>query len=147
MRLRNVPVQDQERELPKIMAETYSSTGRYNLDGPGMEAEDTPFDMNERVTVLQDLQEFCDNNTFANTASSGIRDVPVTSTGWIPKLGDLVREKNAVKKEFGRAPVPCLGIHGTRIVILPPLPGSKENRFFSIDNVNLHHVADSAQQT
>ncbi|KAJ1210982.1 hypothetical protein NDU88_006344 [Pleurodeles waltl] len=31
MRLRDVPQQDQERELPKIMAETYSSIGRDSL--------------------------------------------------------------------------------------------------------------------
>ncbi|KAJ1210646.1 hypothetical protein NDU88_006008 [Pleurodeles waltl] len=73
------------------------------------------------------------------------------SLGWIPKVGDLVREKVAVKKkEFCpsyHAPVPVLGIHGTRTVILPPLAGAKENRFVSINNVKLHHVADPAQPT
>ncbi|KAJ1152642.1 hypothetical protein NDU88_005417 [Pleurodeles waltl] len=79
-----------------------------------------------------------------------IKDVPITPTGWIPKVGDLVREKVAVKKEFGpsyRAPVPVLGIHGTRTVILLLLAGAKENRFVSIDNVKLHHVTDPTQQT
>ncbi|KAJ1216523.1 hypothetical protein NDU88_004124, partial [Pleurodeles waltl] len=31
MRLHDVPQKDQERELPKIIAETYSSIGRYSL--------------------------------------------------------------------------------------------------------------------
>ncbi|KAJ1200971.1 hypothetical protein NDU88_004789 [Pleurodeles waltl] len=83
-------------------------------------------------------------------ASTGIKDVPVTPTGWIPRAGALVREKVTVKKEFGpsyRTQVPVLGLHGTRTVILPPLAGAKENRFVSIDNVKPHHVADPAQQT
>ncbi|KAJ1135286.1 hypothetical protein NDU88_001726 [Pleurodeles waltl] len=108
------------------------------------------FDINDRVTVLQELQQFCEDDSSKRAASTGIKDVPVTPTGWIPRVGDLVREKVAVKKEFGpsyRAPVPVLGIHGTRTVILPPLPGAKENRFVSIDNVKLQHVADSTQQT
>ncbi|KAJ1180031.1 hypothetical protein NDU88_005256 [Pleurodeles waltl] len=120
------------------------------IDGPGVEAADTPFDINDRVTVLQDLQQFREDNSSASAASTGIKDVPVTPTGWIPRIGDLVREKVAVKKEFGpsyRAPVRVLGVSGTRTVILPPLQGTKENRFVSIDNVKLQHVADSAQQT
>ncbi|KAJ1152867.1 hypothetical protein NDU88_005641 [Pleurodeles waltl] len=106
------------------------------------------FDINERITVLQELQQFRDANASASAASLGIKDVPITSTGWIPKVGDLVREKYGVKKEFCpsyRAPVPVLGIHDTRTVILPLLPSSKENRL--VDNVRLHSVADSAQQT
>ncbi|KAJ1129011.1 hypothetical protein NDU88_007382 [Pleurodeles waltl] len=121
-----------------------------DLEVPGVEAVDTPFDINDCVTVLQDLQQFYDDNAPANAASFGIRGVPVTSTGWIPKLGDLVREKIIVKKELGpsyRAPVPVLEIHGARTMILPQLPGSKENRFVSIDNVKLHHVAYPAQKT
>ncbi|KAJ1108314.1 hypothetical protein NDU88_005690 [Pleurodeles waltl] len=121
-----------------------------DLDGPGVEAADTPFDINDRVTVLQDLQQFREDNSSASAASTGIKDEPVTSTGWIPRIGDLVREKVAVKKEFGpsyRAPVPVLGVSVTRTVILPPLQGAKGNRFVSIDNVKLQHVADSAQQT
>ncbi|KAJ1177411.1 hypothetical protein NDU88_002666 [Pleurodeles waltl] len=121
-----------------------------DLDGPGMEAAETPFDINDRVTVLQELQQFCEDKSSKSAASTGIKDVPVTSTSWIPRGGDLVREKIAVKKEFGpsdRAPVPVLKIHGTRTVILPPLPGAKENCFVSIDNVKLQHVADSAQPT
>ncbi|KAJ1218558.1 hypothetical protein NDU88_006136 [Pleurodeles waltl] len=120
------------------------------INGPGVEAADTPFDINDRVTVLQDLQQFRSDNAYANAASFGIRDVPVRSTGCIPKLGDLMHEKIVVKKEFGpshRAPVLVLGIHGTRTVILLPLPGSKENPFVSIYNVKLHHVANTAQQT
>ncbi|KAJ1180193.1 hypothetical protein NDU88_005415 [Pleurodeles waltl] len=96
-----------------------------DLDGPGVEAAETPFDINDRVTVLQELQQFREDNSSESAASTGIKDVPVTSTGWIPRVGDLVHEKYAVKKEFGpsyRAPVPVLGIHGTRTVILPPLP-------------------------
>ncbi|KAJ1188683.1 hypothetical protein NDU88_005442 [Pleurodeles waltl] len=103
-----------------------------------MEAVETPFDINERV--LQELQQFCDNDTSTSAASTGIKDVPVTPTGWIPKVGDLVREKVAVKKEYGpsyRAPAPVLGIHGTITVILPPLVGAKENLFVSIDNVKV----------
>ncbi|KAJ1153135.1 hypothetical protein NDU88_005898 [Pleurodeles waltl] len=121
-----------------------------DLDGPGVEAADTPFDIKDRVTVLQDLQQFREDNSSASAASSGIKDEPVTPTGWIPRIGDLVREKVTVKKEFGpshRAPVPVLGISGTRTVILPPLHRAKGNRFVSIDNVKLQHVADSAQQT
>ncbi|KAJ1191405.1 hypothetical protein NDU88_000721 [Pleurodeles waltl] len=121
-----------------------------DLDARGVEAADTPFDINEHVTVLQDLQQFHYDNPSANAASSGIRDVPVTSTSWIPRLGDLVCEKIAVKKELGpsyRSLVPVLGIHGSRTVILPQLPDSKENRFVSIDNVKLHHVANLAQKT
>ncbi|KAJ1212480.1 hypothetical protein NDU88_000139 [Pleurodeles waltl] len=121
-----------------------------DLDGPGVEVSETPFDINERTTVLQELQQFCDGNTSSSAASLGIKDVPITSTDWIPKIGDLVSEKVAVKKEFGPSyhpPVPVLGIHGTRTVILPPLPGSEENRFVSIDNVKFHHVANPAQQT
>ncbi|KAJ1115931.1 hypothetical protein NDU88_004151 [Pleurodeles waltl] len=117
--------------------------------GPGMEEAETPFDINERVTVLQELQQFRDDNASASAASTGIKDAPVTPTGWIPKVGDLVREKVAGKKEFGpsyRAPVPVLGIYGTRTVILPPLAGAKDNRFVSIDNVKLHQVANPAQQ-
>ncbi|KAJ1096167.1 hypothetical protein NDU88_001311 [Pleurodeles waltl] len=121
-----------------------------DLDGPRVEAPERPFDINEPVTVLQELQKFCDDNASASAASTGIKDVPVTPTGWIPKVGDLVREKVAVKMEFGpsyRAPVPVLGIHCTRTVILPPLVGAKKNCFVSIDNVKLHHVSDPAQQT
>ncbi|KAJ1186872.1 hypothetical protein NDU88_003652 [Pleurodeles waltl] len=121
-----------------------------DLDGPGVEAADTPFDINDCVTVLQDLQQFREDNSSASAASTGIKDEPVTPTGWIPRVGDLVREKVAVKKEFGpsyRAPVPVLGVHGTRTVILLPLQGAKGNHFVSIDNVKLQHVADSAQQT
>ncbi|KAJ1096318.1 hypothetical protein NDU88_001461 [Pleurodeles waltl] len=121
-----------------------------DLDGPCVELADTPFDINERVTVLQDLQQFCDDNASASASSFGIRDAPRTPTRWVPKDGDLVREKIAVKKEFGPsycAPVPVLGLHGTRTVILPQLPGPKESRFVWIDNVKLHHVADTAQQT
>ncbi|KAJ1194767.1 hypothetical protein NDU88_004053 [Pleurodeles waltl] len=95
-----------------------------DLDGPGVEAAETPFDINERVTVLQELQQFPDDNDSAGAASTGIKDVSVMPTGCIPKIGDLVREKVAVKKEFGpfyRPLVPVLGIHGTRTVILPPL--------------------------
>ncbi|KAJ1088591.1 hypothetical protein NDU88_001748 [Pleurodeles waltl] len=120
------------------------------IDGPGVEAADTPFDINDRVTVLQDLQQFREDNSSASAASSGIKDEPVTPAGWIPRIGDLVREKVAIKKEFGpsyRAPVPVLGVSGTRTVILPPLHGAKGNRFVSIDNFKLQHVADSAQQT
>ncbi|KAJ1128229.1 hypothetical protein NDU88_006608 [Pleurodeles waltl] len=121
-----------------------------DLDCPGMEAAETPFDINERVIVLQELQQFCDDKSSKSAASTGIKDMHVTSTGWIPRVGDLVLEKVTVKKEFGpsyRAPVLVLGIHGTRTVILPPLAGAKENRFVSIDNVKLHHVADPAQPT
>ncbi|KAJ1100006.1 hypothetical protein NDU88_005096 [Pleurodeles waltl] len=132
-------------QMTLIVCDSY-----YYLNGLDMEVAETPFDVNEFVTVLQDFQQLCDDNTSASAASLGIRDVPVTSTGWIPKVEDLVREKIAVKKEFGpsyRAPVPVLGIHNTRAVILPLLPGSKENRFPPIDNVKLHHMADPAQQT
>ncbi|KAJ1139369.1 hypothetical protein NDU88_005743 [Pleurodeles waltl] len=121
-----------------------------DLDGPGVEAAETPFDINERVTVLQELQQFRDDNSSKCATSKGIKDVPVTTTGWIPRVGDFVCQKVAVKKEFGlsyRAPVPVLGIHCTRTVILPHLSGAKENRFVSIDNVKLHHVADPAQLT
>ncbi|KAJ1150936.1 hypothetical protein NDU88_003723 [Pleurodeles waltl] len=121
-----------------------------DLDAPGVEAAETPVDINERVTVLRELQQFCDDNSSISAASTGIKDVPVTSTGWIPKVGDLLHEKVALKKEFGpsyRALVPVLGIHGTRTLILPPLAGAKENCLVSIDNVKLHHVADPAQLT
>ncbi|KAJ1127199.1 hypothetical protein NDU88_005602 [Pleurodeles waltl] len=117
------------------------------VQGRGVEAAETPFDINECATVLQELQQFRDNNAFA--ASVEIKEVPITSTGWIPKAGELVSEKSAVKKEFGPSylvPVPVLGIHGIRIVILPLLPVLKKC-FVSIDNVKLHHVADPAQQT
>ncbi|KAJ1081595.1 hypothetical protein NDU88_001774 [Pleurodeles waltl] len=70
-------------------------------NGPGMEAAETPFDIKERVTILQELQQFSDDNSSISAASTGIKDVPVTSTGWIPRVGDLVREKVTVKKEFG----------------------------------------------
>ncbi|KAJ1174415.1 hypothetical protein NDU88_006237 [Pleurodeles waltl] len=103
-----------------------------------------------RVTVLQDLQQFCDYNTSASATSTGIEDAPVTPSGWIPKVGDLVRQKVAVKKEFGPsycAPVPVFGIHSSRTVVLPPLACAKEKRFVSIDNVKLHHVANPTQQT
>ncbi|KAJ1213742.1 hypothetical protein NDU88_001373 [Pleurodeles waltl] len=119
-----------------------------DLDAPGMVAAETPFDIKERLTVLQELQQFCDDKSSASAATLGIRDLAKTSTGWIPNIGDLVREKIAVKKEFGpsyRAPVSVLGIKGTRTVILPPLSGSKSNRFISIDEIKLHHVADSSQ--
>ncbi|XP_078516758.1 uncharacterized protein LOC144781666 [Lissotriton helveticus] len=57
---------------------------------------------------------------------------------WIPKIGDLIRERIAVKKEFGpsyRKAVPVLAVSGTRSVVLPPLAGKKENRVVSIDLV------------
>ncbi|KAJ1134790.1 hypothetical protein NDU88_001237 [Pleurodeles waltl] len=119
-----------------------------DLDAPGMVAAETPFDIKERLAVLQELQQFRDDKSSATAAILGIRDLAKTSTGWIPNVGDLVREKIAVKKEFGpsyRAPVPVLGIKGTRTVILPPLSGSKSNRFISIDDIKLHHVANSSQ--
>ncbi|KAJ1168866.1 hypothetical protein NDU88_000779 [Pleurodeles waltl] len=72
-----------------------------DLDGPGVEAAETPFDINDCVTVLQELQQFCEDNSSKSAASTGIKEVPVTPTGWIPRVGDLVREKVAVKKEFG----------------------------------------------
>ncbi|XP_069097016.1 uncharacterized protein [Pleurodeles waltl] len=102
------------------------------------------------VGAFKELQQFREDYSSKSAASTGIKDVPVTPTGWIPRVRDPVREKVAVKKEFGssyRAPVPVLGIHGTRTVILPPLPGGKEKRFVSIDNVKLQHVADSTQPT
>ncbi|KAJ1180653.1 hypothetical protein NDU88_005873 [Pleurodeles waltl] len=119
-----------------------------DLDAPGMVAAETPFDIKERLTVLQELQQFCDDKSSASAANLGIRDLAKTSTGLIPKVGDLVREKIAVKKEFGpsyRAPVPVLGIQGTRTVILAPLSGSKTNRSISIDDIKLHHVANPSQ--
>ncbi|KAJ1171962.1 hypothetical protein NDU88_003819 [Pleurodeles waltl] len=118
-----------------------------DLDAPGMVAAETPFDIKERFTVLQELQQFCDDKSSASAATLGIRELAKTSTGWIPKVGDLVREKIAVK-EFGpsyRAPVPVLGVKGTRTVILPPLSGSKTNRLISFDDIKLHHVADPSQ--
>ncbi|KAJ1098611.1 hypothetical protein NDU88_003718 [Pleurodeles waltl] len=121
-----------------------------DLDGLGVEAAETPFDINDCVTVLQELQQLREDNSSKSAASTGIKDVPVTPTSWIPRVGDLVREKIAMKKEFGpsyRAPVPVLGIHGTRTLILPLLPGAKENHLVSIDNVKLQHVADSTQPT
>ncbi|KAJ1083060.1 hypothetical protein NDU88_003220 [Pleurodeles waltl] len=69
-----------------------------DLDGPGVEAAETPFDINDRVTDLQELQQFREDNSPKSAASTGIKDVPVTPTGWIPRVGDLVREKVAVKK-------------------------------------------------
>ncbi|KAJ1114338.1 hypothetical protein NDU88_002576 [Pleurodeles waltl] len=72
-----------------------------DLDGPGVEAAETPIDINERVTGLQELQQFRDENSSKSAASTGIKDVPATSTGWIPRVGDLVREKVTVKKECG----------------------------------------------
>ncbi|KAJ1198788.1 hypothetical protein NDU88_002627 [Pleurodeles waltl] len=72
-----------------------------DLDGPGTVAADTTFDINERLTVLHELQKVCDDNSSASAATLGIRDLSTTPTGWIPKVGDLVCEKNAVKKEFG----------------------------------------------
>ncbi|KAJ1091794.1 hypothetical protein NDU88_004909 [Pleurodeles waltl] len=69
-----------------------------DLNGPGVDAAETPFDINDRVTVLQELQQFHEDNSSKSAASTGIKDVPVTSTGWIPRVGDLVREKVAVKK-------------------------------------------------
>ncbi|KAJ1167293.1 hypothetical protein NDU88_007685 [Pleurodeles waltl] len=119
-----------------------------DLDAPGMVAAETPFDIKERLTVLQELQQFRDDKSSASAATLGIRELAKTFTGWIPNVGDLVCEKIAVKKEFGpsyRAPVPVLGIKGTRTVILPPLSGSKSNRFISIDDIKLHHVADPSQ--
>ncbi|KAJ1183121.1 hypothetical protein NDU88_008292 [Pleurodeles waltl] len=119
-----------------------------DLDAPGMVAAETPFDIKEHLTVLQELQQFCDDKSSASAAALGIRELAKTSTGWIPNVGDLVREKIAVKKEFApsyRAHVPVLGIKGTRTVILPPLSGSKSNRFISIDDIKLHHVADFSQ--
>ncbi|KAJ1164396.1 hypothetical protein NDU88_004836 [Pleurodeles waltl] len=116
-----------------------------DLDGSGMVEADTPSDINEHVTVLQGLQQFRDVNLSACAATLGMRGIPTMPIGWITKVGDLGHEKIAVKKELGpafRVPVPDLGIHGTRAVILPPLPGSKENCFVSIDNVKLHHVAN-----
>ncbi|KAJ1213927.1 hypothetical protein NDU88_001556 [Pleurodeles waltl] len=47
-----------------------------DLDGPGVETAETPYDINERVTVLQELQQFCDNNSSISAASTGIKDVP-----------------------------------------------------------------------
>ncbi|KAJ1150306.1 hypothetical protein NDU88_003101 [Pleurodeles waltl] len=87
------------------------------LDGSGLVAAETPFDINERLTVLQELQQFCDDKSSTSAATLGIRDLAKTLTGWIPKVGDLVREKIAVNKEFGpsyRAPVPVLGIQATQ---------------------------------
>ncbi|KAJ1173995.1 hypothetical protein NDU88_005819 [Pleurodeles waltl] len=72
-----------------------------DLNGPGVEAAETPFHINEHVTVLQELQQFRDDSSSNSDASTGIKDVPVTSTDWIPRVGDLVREKVVVKKEFG----------------------------------------------
>ncbi|KAJ1187715.1 hypothetical protein NDU88_004485 [Pleurodeles waltl] len=109
-----------------------------DLDAPGMVAAETPFDIKERLTVLQELQQFRDDKSSTSAATLGIREMAKTSTGWIPNVGDLVREKIAVKKEFGpsyRAPVQVLGIKGTRTVILPPLSGFKSNRFISIDDI------------
>ncbi|KAJ1132503.1 hypothetical protein NDU88_010812 [Pleurodeles waltl] len=84
-----------------------------DLHVPGLVAADTPFDINERLTVLQETQQCCDDKSSTSAATFGIRDLPTTLTGWIPKVGDLVREKIAVKKEFGpsyRAPIPVVGV-------------------------------------
>ncbi|KAJ1180502.1 hypothetical protein NDU88_005723 [Pleurodeles waltl] len=149
MRLRDIPQQDQECKLPKIIAETSSSIGR-DLGGPNVEAAETPFDINECVTVVQDLQQFRDDNSSLNAASTGIKDVPVTPTGWIPRVGDLVCEKVAVKKEFGpsyRAPSPSLGNPRYQNFNSTTVVRCQKNRFASIDNVKLHHVANPAMQT
>ncbi|KAJ1163286.1 hypothetical protein NDU88_003746 [Pleurodeles waltl] len=61
-----------------------------DLDAPGKVAAETPFDINERLTVLQELQQFCDDKSSASAATLGRRDFTKTSTGWIPKVGDLV---------------------------------------------------------
>ncbi|KAJ1089660.1 hypothetical protein NDU88_002808 [Pleurodeles waltl] len=119
-----------------------------DLDVPRMVAAETPFDINERLTVLQELQLFRDDKSSTSAATVGIRDLAKTSTGWIPKVGDLVCEKIAVKKEFGpsnRAPIPVLGIQDTKTVILPLLSVSRMNRFISINYIKLHHVADPSQ--
>ncbi|KAJ1109346.1 hypothetical protein NDU88_006708 [Pleurodeles waltl] len=119
-----------------------------DLDASGLVAAETPFDINERLTVLQELQQFCDDKSSTSAATLGMRDLAKTSIGWIPKIGDLVREKIAVMKEFGpsyRAPVPVLGFQGTRTVILPTLSCSRTNRLISIDDVKIHHVADPSQ--
>ncbi|XP_069096322.1 THAP domain-containing protein 3 isoform X2 [Pleurodeles waltl] len=70
---------------------------------------------------VEDLKQFSDDNASASAASLGIRDAPRTLTRWIPKVGVLLCEKIALKKEFGpsyRASLPVLGINGTRTVIL-----------------------------
>ncbi|KAJ1217803.1 hypothetical protein NDU88_005391 [Pleurodeles waltl] len=113
------------------------------LDGSGVLATVTLFDINQHVTVLQEVQQFRAENSSACAATLVMRDSPTTPTSWIPKVGDLVQERIVVRKECSpsyRALVPVLGLHGTRIVTLPPLPGSEENRFVSLDNVKLHHV-------
>ncbi|XP_069085535.1 myotubularin-related protein 5 isoform X10 [Pleurodeles waltl] len=64
--------------------------------------------------TTQVLQQFCDENLSACATTLGIKDWPTTSASWNPKVGALVLEKIAVKKEFGpsyRAVVPILGIH------------------------------------
>ncbi|KAJ1089570.1 hypothetical protein NDU88_002721 [Pleurodeles waltl] len=83
--------------LNRDLKQSLTVTARV-LDGPGLEASETPFDINDRVTVLQELQQFCEDNSSKSAASTGIKDVPVTPTGWIPRVGDLAREKVAVKK-------------------------------------------------
>ncbi|KAJ1101241.1 hypothetical protein NDU88_006313 [Pleurodeles waltl] len=59
------------------------------LDGPGVETAETPFDVNDCVTVLQELQQFREDNSSKSAVSTGIKDVPVTPTGWIPRVGEL----------------------------------------------------------
>ncbi|KAJ1217483.1 hypothetical protein NDU88_005077 [Pleurodeles waltl] len=47
-----------------------------DLDGLGVEVAKTPFDINDRVTVLQELQQFREDNSSKSATSTGIKDVP-----------------------------------------------------------------------
>ncbi|KAJ1181615.1 hypothetical protein NDU88_006820 [Pleurodeles waltl] len=86
-----------------------------DLDAPGMVAAETPFDIKERLAVLQELQQFCDEKSSASAATLGIRDLAKTSTGWIPNVGDLVREKIAVKKRvWSSVQSTCTGLGDKR---------------------------------
>ncbi|KAJ1185639.1 hypothetical protein NDU88_002429 [Pleurodeles waltl] len=52
-----------------------------DLDTPGMVAAETPFDIKERLTVLQELQQFCDDKSSTSAGTLGIRELAKTSTG------------------------------------------------------------------
>ncbi|XP_069099993.1 ER degradation-enhancing alpha-mannosidase-like protein 2 isoform X2 [Pleurodeles waltl] len=117
-------------ELIESAMYLYRATGDQTLLELGRDAVESI----ERTSKVEcgyatELQQFHDDNSSASAASIGIDDVPITPTGWIPRVGDLVREKVAMKKELGPsycAPVAVLAIHGTRTVILPPLAGAKK---------------------
>ena len=102
--------------------------------------EENPFNVVSHMNDLQKNEEVRDalSNGKSSDSIASKEKLSQATAGWVPKVGDLVREEIPDKAVFSQAyrdHVPVLGLKGTRTVILPPLPGTRKKHQVSNDNV------------